>query len=100
MKSITSKNKELYILGISSILITLFLFFIDEGNYDFNWTAEPFVWVIFLIYAVPIFLGQLLLSKVVLKKINQTRRIILSILIGTAIGMTFTIGVLLIGFLK
>jgi len=100
MKSIISKNKELYILGISAVLITLFLFFIDEGNYDFNWSAEPFVWVIFLIYTIPIFLGQLLLSKVVLKNISQTKRIVLSILIGTIIGMTFTIGVLFSGFLK
>ncbi|MDH7445945.1 hypothetical protein [Aquimarina sp. 2201CG14-23] len=100
MRNVSSKNKELFILGISSILITLFLFFIDEGNYDFNWVAEPFVWIIFLIYAVPIFLGQLLVSKVMLKNISQTNKMLLSILIGSVIGITCTIGILFSGFLN
>jgi len=99
MKTILSKRKELLILMVSSILIILFLFFIDEGNYNFNWATEPFVWVIFLIYTVPIFLGQLVMSKVVLRKINHTHKIILSILIGSVIGITFTIGIVFSGVL-
>lgn len=99
MKTILSKRKELLILMTSSILITLFLFFIDEGNYNFNWATEPFVWIVFLIYAVPIFLGQLAMSKIVLKKISRIHKIILSILIGSVIGISFTIGILFSGVL-
>jgi len=99
MNIILSKHKELLILVGSSILITLFLFFMDEGNYSFNWAMEPFVWIIFLIYMVPIFLGQLVMSRVVLRKISQTRKLILSILIGSVIGITFTVGILLSGVL-
>ncbi|MHA7058930.1 hypothetical protein ACWGOQ_0017020 [Aquimarina sp. M1] len=100
MKLIISKNNELLILGVSSVLITLFLFFIDEANYSFSWTTEPYVWIIFLIYAIPIFLGQLALSKVILKKISKTKRIVLSMLLGSILGITCTIGILLSGFLK
>ncbi|KAA1243542.1 hypothetical protein [Aquimarina sp. RZ0] len=100
MKTIVSKNRELLILSSSSILSTLFLFFIDEGNYNFNWITEPLVWLIFLMYAVPIFLGQLFISKVILKKYNGTGIIIASILVGTTVGIAFTTGIVFSGFLK
>ncbi|GAA0719580.1 hypothetical protein GCM10009430_18810 [Aquimarina litoralis] len=94
-----SKNKELFILGSSAILITLFLFFIDEGNYNFNWLEEPFVWVIFGIYAIPIFLGQLFIYKVFLKNSRSTKKIMLSIFGGSIIGITATVSILLSGIL-
>ncbi|MDY8138224.1 hypothetical protein [Aquimarina sp. 2201CG5-10] len=94
-----SQKTELYILAISSILITSFLFFIDEGNYNFSWVTEPFVWLVFLLYAIPIFLGQLLLLKIVLKRLNGLNKIILSILMGSVLGITCTIALLFSGLI-
>lgn len=94
-----SKNNELFILGTSALLITLFLFFIDEGNYNFNWIEEPFVLVIFGIYAIPIFLGQLFIYKVFLKNSKSTKKIVLSIFGGSIIGITATVSILISGIL-
>ncbi|MBW1295066.1 hypothetical protein [Aquimarina litoralis] len=97
---IISKNKELYVLGFSSILITLFLFFIDEGSYSFQWTEEPLVLIVFAIYAISIFLSQLLISKVFLKNSRSSKKIVLSILIGSVMGIGCTVSILLSGILQ
>jgi len=95
MKTRASGNNELYILSTSAILITLFLFFIDEGNYNFAWVKEPFAWVIFMIYAIPIFLGQVFVSRYIPKK-NPRKKLVLSVLIGSVIGITFTVCIFLV----
>lgn len=75
----------------TSVIVTLFLFYIDEGYYSFQWMISAGNWIVFVIY-VSIFLvtqlGFNLLSDKILS--SQTRRA-LSLLIGIPIGMIFLI---------
>ena len=38
-----------------SLILTLFLFFIDEGYYDFRWMKDLGNWFVFVIYVVGIY---------------------------------------------
>ena len=88
------QKANLTILIVSSILITAFLFFIDEGNYNFKWAKDIFHWLIFLVYALPIFLFQFLISKAISKKVAGIKKNAISIIIGALIGITFVIGLI------
>ena len=37
------------------MILTLFLFFIDEGYYDFRWMKDLGNWFVFVIYVVGIY---------------------------------------------
>lgn len=51
-----------YILPLFiSLVITLFLFYIDEGFYDFRWMLNVGNWIVFLVYVAGIYVGQLIL---------------------------------------
>lgn len=54
-------TKRVYKALAISIAVTLFLFFIDEGYYNFNWMADVGNWVAFLIYVVLLLIPQLVL---------------------------------------
>jgi len=57
------KGQEIKFIFVSAFLLTQFLFFIDEGYYDFRWMAEPSNWIIFVIYFGLIVMGQLTIAK-------------------------------------
>lgn len=53
---------EKYILPLFvSIVITLFLCYIDEGYYNFKWILNLGNWVVFFVYVSVIYLAQLIL---------------------------------------
>ncbi|MEO8150001.1 MAG: hypothetical protein ABI723_20350 [Bacteroidia bacterium] len=54
-------NRRIYYSLIIAIAVTLFLFFIDEGYYNFNWMDDAGNWFAFLIYVFLLFTAQLLL---------------------------------------
>jgi len=86
--SATQKDDSTVLL-ISSILIALCLFFIDEGSFNFYWMANAGNWISFMVYEVFIFIGQLFLSYIILKKYRGTLPTFLSILFGSIIGVLF-----------
>lgn len=68
---VTSKvNKEHSIshLVVSSVAIILFLAFIDEGYYNFNWVYDPGSWVAVLIFSTIVLLFQVILFRILLRK--------------------------------
>lgn len=71
---------------VSSILLTLFLFFIDEGNYSFNWIRSFYALIIAFIYALPMFLIQFLIFKSLSKKFSTKEKYLISIPFGLIIG--------------
>ncbi|MDX2196546.1 MAG: hypothetical protein NW207_09020 [Cytophagales bacterium] len=85
---------EFYI--INTLLVTLFLFYIDEGYYNFKWMKNPLTWIGYFIYCLAIFSGQLLASDLLLKKYSGLAKILASIIIGTFLG----IGLLYAPFIK
>jgi hypothetical protein len=95
MNSIQTKsNKQAYVFLFSAVIITLFLFYIDEGYYNFKWMLTLANWFAFLIYIIPIFGFQLLVYKLIGKLFSFQTSTILSIIIGAIIGLTLVISLL------
>lgn len=61
LKSNRETARFLYPLAIAMV-ITLFLFYIDEGYYDFRWMKYGGNWVAFFIYVAVIYGAQLLFT--------------------------------------
>ena len=94
VQSASSKSaigNEIALLGLSSFIITSFLFFIDEGNYNFHWMTSLVTWIIFVVYAVPIFVSQVFMHQVLLRKKSGLVKLLICMLGGTAIGITLVI---------
>jgi len=84
-------HREILIFLISSLAIVLFLFYIDEGYYSFDWIKEPFALVVLLIYLVPIFLCQILLHVLLWKVKDSVVRTVLSTFFGIVTGVVLVI---------
>jgi putative effector of murein hydrolase len=68
-----------FLLLVSAIVLTVFLFFLDEGHYNFEWMSNPGNWIPFFIYVAVLYLAQYLVSETVLKSIQGIHRTTLSI---------------------
>ncbi|PXY03086.1 hypothetical protein DF185_03065 [Marinifilum breve] len=97
MKASTLKSgityREILIFLISSLAIVLFLFYIDEGYYSFDWIKEPLALVVLLIYFLPAFLCQLFIHTILLKINIPTGRTVLSVIIGIILGIGLVVSV-------
>ena len=82
-----STISHLAVLFATSVLITLLLFYIDEGYYNFNWMTHIGNWFPFIIYVSVIFSGQLLFSILILKNYHGFGKTLLSVIGGTTIGI-------------
>jgi hypothetical protein len=56
-------SKEVKVHLITAIALTLFLCYIDEGFYNFNWMLEWDNWLAFVMYVALFWAFQTLLSK-------------------------------------
>lgn len=64
--------------AINSFLISQFLFFIDEGSYDFRWMTNAGNWLVFVFYFM-ILTAFLYLINLGLTKIKANENIILGV---------------------
>ena len=94
----TSKAiRDIKVILLSTLLITQFLFFIDEGYNDFRWMKSIGNWVVYFLYFGIISLGQLffwwLISGAVLNIKSSGLRSTLFIILGTvlSLALAFTI---------
>ena len=72
------KDNILSLSAINSFLISQFLFFIDEGFYDFRWMMSWGNWIIFAVYFLILF-GLLLLINKVLKIFRVNTKALLGV---------------------
>lgn len=72
------KPNSIFFSGINSFLITQFLFFIDEGYYNFRWMTNVGNWMVFGVYFVAL-TGILYLINFGLSKIKTNENIILGV---------------------
>ena len=82
------------ILFLSAVGITMILFFIDEGYYNFNWMADLGSWVAFAIYVLGLFFFQVLLFMLLPNQRFPKLSLWLSICIGAIVGFWFVAVVL------
>lgn len=54
-------NRALIVFFFGAFFTISFLFFIDEGYYNFNWMSVGFNWLIFAFYAIPVFFLQVII---------------------------------------
>lgn len=78
---------------ISSILITLFLFYIDEGLYSFAWMKDTTAWVVFSIYTLIFFTLQIGIGAFVFKThfsfLKGFLIALVSVILGLAVFFVF-----------
>lgn len=89
MNAVAKINQLKEYVGVHAILaclLTAFLFFIDEGYYNFNWMLNWGNWIIFFIYSLGIFSGQIIAQHVVFRKQTGAAKIVLSFLLGGTLG--------------
>ena len=82
-----------YLFLIISVVASLFLFYIDEGYYNFQWMKSWGNWIVLIIYAGIIFLVQQLFAFIFRKvfKVNNRNYLIAAIGVPVAISVLVTI---------
>ena len=73
-----------------SVLLTAFLFFIDEGYYDLRWTKSAKNWMIFFFFVSGFFIGQAILDNYCIKKLTGKRRKGVVLALGLPLGFLLT----------
>lgn len=77
MNATSLPNKQaatLWIPLLIAVVTTLFLFYIDEGYYDFRWTENAGNWFVFVIYVGMIWGLQLVLGWLLFRKAQGSLR--------------------------
>lgn len=74
---VRSRAKSLHpaLLMTSAVLITLFLFYIDEGYYSFKWMQNAGNWIMFGVYASTFWLSQYFVSKFILRRQKGAKKV-------------------------
>jgi len=68
-------------------LITMYLFYLDEGYFNFMWMKNFGNWIFFMIYGSFFLFGQLLVKRFVLKNYTGLLQTILSCIIGSGLEL-------------
>jgi hypothetical protein len=80
---------------LSAFGLITFMFFIDEGHYNFQWTKDGWVWLLFFVYTGAAMAGQIITADLLLKNYKGKRKILYTNLIGLPLGI---VGLWIIGF--
>jgi hypothetical protein len=94
----SGSSRHLFIYLIVSLAGSLFLLFIDEGNYHLRGLTNPGNIIALVIYSIGILMGQLLVENYFFKKFEGVRKILLICSTGFLGG--FIIGIFIILFFK
>ena len=92
---IPEKKKDtgnVFVFIASSILVALFLFFIDEGNYNFAWAQNILSLFVLLIYVIPMVLLQWSIYRLLPKSMSKTDKYLASVILGILLGTLLVIG--------
>ena len=83
---VSEKMSDLAVYLISALIVTLFLFFIDEGYYSFQWMTSVGSWIVFVVYAGGLLLSQILISSLIAKRLVGNTKRVLSLVVGIPVG--------------
>lgn len=79
---------------IPTVLVVLFLFYIDEGWYSFRWMLNWGNWIVFVIYLVMIFPAFWLLSRFIFNSFHGITKVFLIALLGIPLMLILLFGLL------
>jgi hypothetical protein len=81
------KEEDLLTPFLAALLIVLFLFFIDEGYYNFRWMMDWGNWFVFGLYMVIFFPIQWAISHFVFRSLEGWKK--LAAMIGIGLPATY-----------
>lgn len=67
---------------VSTFLIVMVLFFVDEGYYDFRWMGEWGNWIVFVMYMIIFFPIQWVISHFLFRKFEDWKKIAMMVLLS------------------
>lgn len=76
---------------LAAFAIVMFLFFIDEGYYDFRWMKEWGNWFVFGLYLVLVFPIMWLIARFTFPRATGWAKTISVLAIGFALALTVTL---------
>jgi hypothetical protein len=84
-------HKEVDLISplVSALIIVLFLFFIDEGYYDFRWMAEWGNWLVFVIYMIIFFPVQWIISHFVFRRLEGWKKVLAMVTLSVPSTLLF-----------
>jgi hypothetical protein len=85
------KNSPVATSIVTGISTLLFLFFIDEGRFDFSWMSHVGAWFAFCFYLAGILLSQCLVYLVILKNYKGDYKNTLTSVIGVPVGIALVV---------
>jgi hypothetical protein len=80
-----SANRRVLASLTCAVLVTLFLFYVDEGYNDFRWMRRPGNWIPFAFYTGAIWGVQLLISEVLLQSFSARVKTVSTFVAGLGI---------------
>jgi hypothetical protein len=84
-----NKNDDLLSSLVAALLIVLFLFFIDEGYYNFNWMAQWGNWIVFGMYMAVFFPLLWVVAHFLLHSVDRWKKILVMAGIGIPLTLAF-----------
>lgn len=94
MKTIPVKLRPDLLALPVAILVSMFLFYIDEGNYNFNYLTEIGNLIVLVVYITGIWVGQLLVNAFLFRNSRPIDKVVYNALLGVPLGTALTIGVI------
>lgn len=79
---------------IPTVLLVLFLFYIDEGWYSFRWMLDVGNWIVFVIYLVILYPVFWLLSRFVFNTFHGITKVLLIALLGIPLMLLLLFGLI------
>ena len=101
VKALTTHPQKVYgriALLLSSLLITNFLFYIDEGYNDFRWMRDFGNWIVFVIYCSVLFLLHLPTFEIAFHLYRRRGRIVFSTLLSLVLTWGMLTALLLVAY--
>lgn len=82
----STHTKTILISLLNSTLVILFLFYMDEGYYNFNWMLHLGNWIAFGFYMLAFSTGQLITHQLILAHYKGANKITFTSVIGMPLG--------------
>ena len=77
---------------VTSLIVTVFLFYIDEGNYHLDGILKPANLVPLGIYFTGIFMAKFILFRFIQPRTSAIPGLIMTVFIGSFIGTLLSVG--------
>ena len=86
---------NLIVFGLSSLLLTVFLFYIDEGYYSMRWMLAIENWIPFLGYCAGFLIGLSIAHDIIRNIVPGHFAYLFTYMVGLPLGFVLSLGLIL-----